>query len=854
MFFPGEMRAAVAEAAGKSEWAAGLVKTARENARWWIERSDEELWGFMFGPTIERSWMVWSDGFCPACKQDVRMYDWVMDAVHHPWKTACPHCKELFPKNDFQAFYLSGLDSHHIFDHALADRSLLYNTEHPDNDDPLHCFGVDDGNGFSDGEHLWRFIGAYLIYGHWRQLVVEGISKLAAAYVLTSDTIYAHKAAILLDRVADLYPTFHYGEQGYVYETKAATGYVSVWHDACEECKILGLAYDAVSDGIEGDASLVDFLQAQSVKYGLQNSKSSTDQIRSNIRSGLITDVLTDPDNSNALFNPKINSNFPTPLTTAAILTAVDGGPDNREKVMGMIDAIIDEACKYDGLTGERGTANYSAIAPRQVSVLLGYFARMDSGFLKETLKRRPRLYDMFRFHIDTWCLDGSYYPMVGDTLYFASKFTKYAGMDFNKNHGLGEGVFTPFLGPSMVSFLWELYKVTGDKDFLKVIDRWCEGNMEALPYDLFATQPEQLRLDVADAVSESAAIDPPSVLKREWGLGILRSGAKDNAQALWLCTSTGGRHCHANGMNLGLFGYGLDLLPDFGYPPVQFGGWTSERAAWYRRTAAHNTVVVDCKDDVGYQGTEYVANVDAWSDTDGIRYMRASGPGMADVERYERTCALVDISEESFYVIDIFRVKGGSDHTRLLHSHFGTVTTQGLNPQPAEPFIGGSCMQDFRHDPNPNAGWTVDWKIEDKLGYLPAGTDLHLRLTDLTTDTEAWLCEGWVVYGGYWPSQEAWIPFTMSRRRSDTPDMESTFVSIIEPYKDSPSIASARRLGVEDLNGVPVSDSTVGLEIKLVDGRTDILVFKDPLVEGDVRVVEYRDVVCERDVVFVRM
>ena len=49
--------------------------------------------------------------------------------------------------------------------------------------------------------------------------------------------------------------------------------------------------------------------------------------------------------------------------------------------------------------------------------------------------------------------------------------------------------------------------------------------------------------------------------------------------------------------MNLGLFAKGLDLMPDFGYPPVQFGGWGSRRAHWYRSTPAHNTVVVDDRD-----------------------------------------------------------------------------------------------------------------------------------------------------------------------------------------------------------------------------------------------------------------
>ena len=139
--------------------------------------SDEALWDLMFGATIYRSWMVWSNGHCPACQEGVPMYNWRMDFFEHPWKLQCPHCQEMFPKNDFHRFYRSGLDEHGVFDPKLADRSLLFNTEHPDPDDPLHLFGVDDGNGYVEGDKRWRFIGTYLIYGQWKQGIVAGVRQ-----------------------------------------------------------------------------------------------------------------------------------------------------------------------------------------------------------------------------------------------------------------------------------------------------------------------------------------------------------------------------------------------------------------------------------------------------------------------------------------------------------------------------------------------------------------------------------------------------------------------------------------------------------------------------------------------------
>ncbi|MBT4821449.1 MAG: hypothetical protein HON70_37415, partial [Lentisphaerae bacterium] len=169
------------------------------DAQPWVALSDDALWHLMFGPNITRSWMVWSNGHCPSCSKNVPMYEWETDPLVHPWKVRCPQCDEFFPKNDFRSFYRSGLDEHNVFQPKKADRALLFNAEHPDPAHPLHGFGVDDGEGYVAGKDRWRFIGAYLIYGQWKQAVLGGIKRLAEAYVVTGDTAYAHKAGILLD-------------------------------------------------------------------------------------------------------------------------------------------------------------------------------------------------------------------------------------------------------------------------------------------------------------------------------------------------------------------------------------------------------------------------------------------------------------------------------------------------------------------------------------------------------------------------------------------------------------------------------------------------------------------------------
>ncbi len=195
IFFPTPLIENAKANCARYAWAAKMRKSVLDDAAPWMKMADQELWALQFGPNITRSHMVWSSGYCPSCRRPVPMYDWEIDAFARPWKARCPRCGELFPKNDFARFHRSGLDEHGVFDPQRADRRLLFNSGHPDPADPLHKFGVDDGEGYIEGDKRWRFIGAYLLYGQYDQLIERGISTLATAYTLTGDRLYAHKAA-----------------------------------------------------------------------------------------------------------------------------------------------------------------------------------------------------------------------------------------------------------------------------------------------------------------------------------------------------------------------------------------------------------------------------------------------------------------------------------------------------------------------------------------------------------------------------------------------------------------------------------------------------------------------------------
>jgi oligo-alginate lyase len=331
---------------------------------------------------------------------------------------------------------------------------------------------VDDGDGYVEGEQRWRFIGAYLIYGQWKQAIVTGIRNLAAAYLVTGDPIYAHKAGVMLDRVADLYPTFDFGKEGVMYEGPPSAGYVSTWHDACVEVYDLTLAYDMVFEAIAQDATLVSFLAEKAQRYRLPNSKSSFREIQQNIEDGILRDTLAN--------RPKIESNYPSTDITIAAIQTVLGWPDNRAEVTAILDRVMERSTAVDGLSGEKGIAGYSTIAPRTIADLLGRYERMEPGFIEAALQRQPRLRELYRFHLDTWCF-GEYYPCIGDSGAFAQKVPYYPAVAFSR---------APDVGPSGFTFLDRLAAATGDNDFIRLLYTANDHQVDGLPYDLFAEDP----------------------------------------------------------------------------------------------------------------------------------------------------------------------------------------------------------------------------------------------------------------------------------------------------------------------------------------------------------------------------
>ena len=108
--------------------------------------------------------------------------------------------------------------------------------------------------------------------------------------------------------------------------------------------------------------------------------------------------------------------------------------------------------------------------------------------------------------------------------------------------------------------------------------------------------------------------------------------------------------------MNVGMYSKDLEVLPEFGYPAVQFGDWHTPQALWHKKTAAHNTVVVDKRDQAGGP-----TRTTLWSAGGPMQVVRASSPAQIKGTEYARTIAMIETVREGLLCVRLFQVAGGT-------------------------------------------------------------------------------------------------------------------------------------------------------------------------------------------------
>jgi oligo-alginate lyase len=778
--------------------AKAIADRAYKSAASWLDREDALIRSIMPDAVVPRAVHINPGTYarvhatgCPVHHEPAPdfvsypQWDFAHDPWNDPWHITCPIGGETYPSNDFAAFYATGLE----------DRSLLTGPY------------ADDGYGWwPDGEpYRFWFVG-YCCSLLWRT-VLSGLSSLSQAYLLSEDARYAHKALVILDRLAEVYPDMDHYKQS-MYAQDCSPGYDGKLFSLIGETGIVRqicTAADICREAIPNDPV-----------FG-----STAEETRSKIESGVIGGSL------DGVYRGQVRGNYG--MHQEAVMFAAIASGDETE-----IDKAVDWVLRN---TGEATTHK------EMLTVFDDYIFRDRSGHAEgldfaldnlifregigwesspsynrswishltvvaELLERvgvrvwdRPKFRRMYRYPAEMLCL-GKFTPTIGDS----------GGIDS---------------GPIEVdaTSLRSAYSATNDP-FVGELLRRCggaRGGIDELLNDPVGVAPDR------EGQAEYRKLTIPSRLMGGYGLALLRSGKGKEAAAVSLYYGRAAtEHGHFDRLVMEFFAKGRKLIPDLGY-----GDHASEGdppAVWTKNTAAHTTVVVDER----RQDTQGPGRPVIFSESDGLRVVEVDAPDTYhNVSEYRRTVALIDLGEGSHYVLDLFRVAGGDRHDYSFHGQPGEFATKGVDftaqsrgtlagedvpygaiyddPDLEDPLRKGRAYYTYRGSGysylrnvrrgKPNGNWSATWR--------DAESGIALRAIFAPTD-EAVLAHG---EPSRRPNNPRELDYVILRNTGE--GIRSRFISAIEPVEGEAQI--------ESIEVVTQTDTSVTVKVRHALG-TDLI------------------------------
>lgn len=822
-FYTPERIANLRNNCSRYKWAEKKKLAAIARAKSWITKSDETLWSMVPGQDLPRTIDVTFDRLtkgkqvlgCMVCGDKLFAYGnypYETDIEGKPWKVICPSCKSVFPTNDFGKFYKSAIDERGVFNPKKGDRSLLFNVDHPDPKDPLHKFGVDDGNGYVDEngrEH--RFIG-YYTWKYWNYLI-DGLVILADGYLYTGEKIYAHKAAILLDRFADIYPDMDwkpYADKGW-YHSDGGSMLGKI--EGCEwetfVTQKFADSYDKILCGTLDDPALYSFLKKQSQKYKLPSAKGARELFIENVDNRILKTTF------DGVLSMKIRGNQGMHQLSVAMCALALNTDSLTAKWLdwlfapdgGAIPGLMISRFDRDG-TSDEGAPAYATMWGQLITKL----AERLAGYPKYTKHDIFRDFPQFRA---TFLVDyrmtalGISIPNLGDT--------GSAGL---------------LSRPANPEFMARGYQYTHDPELAVAAYRTNGNSGKGLALDIFSRDPEEVSLEI-QRIGEKAGQRPiGGYLMSGFGLALLESGTKSTGIALVDNYGRTKMHGHPDLLNFDLLAFGRWLTPDHGYP--EFATRMPSRTEWTGSTISHNLVYVNRQPQVRVWGGHTLF----YKQLRGLGALGLNGasayPG---IKVYNRTMLLIggDKNKKTSgnpYIVDIFRIVGGNDHVYSLHGPPGQITTVGLNlteqkkgtyagediPRGiwSKDFpIGFSHLYNVRKDMNPPKQFMVDWKAEEGYRGLTKDDDVHLRVHALSPSQDVAIADGDPPQNK--PGNPKTLGYLLLHRAA--PDLSSTFVSVLEPYENKPFIKSVKQ--IEECR-----ENEIAIQVELTDGTTDYILY----------------------------
>ena len=780
----------------KFNWAKELMEEAVQKANQYLAYGTDMLWSLVTSQSIPRSIDVCNLG-CPVCGTKIfkehGSFSWKTDVFRTPWKIICPSCDHIFPSNNFASYYKSGMDINGFFDPEKADRTLLKNELYPDKPSD---WGVDDGYGWIDeNKRHWKFIAYYNHMGLWSLnskiggAIINALNAFEDAYILTGDIRYAEAGLIILDRIADVYPDMDlspYKDSDGYFNSHGHTGQGKISGSISETyvVKPFLTAYDAFFPALV-NTDIVSFLNKKSKTLKMNNPKDTHQAIQKNIEDGIVKQVFT------AVKNAQIRGNtgmHQSSLALAALIIDNEelsrewmewvfkpGGvkiiDDGRRILTGgnMDVALIDDVDR-DGI-GNESAPSYNYLWLKEFTILAKITQRFKDN-PEWNLFLHPKIRKMYHAFIPL-IFSSKYTPQIGDT-------------------GAAGKPELVVQKEDMI-LAYKIYR----SDILAQAAYFLNGNSkEGIHDDIFSEDPERIVQDIEKVIKTNGTFKPKSDLLSGYGLAKLCDGYGNNERSAWVYFGRNVGHGHKDTLNLGMYALGLDMAPDLGNPEYKKPDWP-KRYEWTENTISHNTVVVDA----GKQKSSLSGNPHHFDINDSVKHFDVEAPdAYPQTSMYRRNISVIKIDDTNSYILDIFRVKGGSDHVYSFHGPEGNVSVNGLNMQKRPgtyagddiPFgqaydkkekssmgyqgSGFHYLYNVEFDENPPSQFTVDWQVKDTWKVLDANSDVHLSLTMLSHLNDVALASGDPAKNQ--PGNPENLKYVLAHRSGD--NLNSRFISIL--------------------------------------------------------------------------
>jgi len=665
-----------------------LRQAAVAAAAYWVAMSDQQLHDLLPDARVPRDIDVSIAG-CPRHGTTVYQYGaypWILDR-EHPFRITCPIGGETYPSNDFEAYYRDGMRN-----------PAMLTGDYPDS-----------GSGWTapDGQ-VYRMVG-YACLWNWRQMWLPAVTTLSQAYVMTGDRTYARKAIVMLDRIAEIYPEMDFGTQSRagVLAHGGIRGKIldQIWETWT--VRDLAIAYDLVFDALIGPDPV-------SLPWR------SAEEIRANIEANLLEEAI------DAIGRGAIQGNFGMHQSALAYAAVVrQNGPTGM-----LLDGIL---AHTGGLAVEEGFnyAWYNLVfkdgmpyetSPTYCFSWVTNFTRAAQplSVAGRDLYAEPRMRLMLDAPLQLICT-GEFTPGLGDA---GRPDAGWLGPVASTYEDAYRYVSSP-----PAEYAWAVKRLRG------LINNYAETFD-----DLTAGESPQTLAQSMNAAVQGYVRQPRSRLLDGYGLAILNN-ARDTL-ALSMYYGIRGGHGHCDRLGIELFGYGRRLSPDPGKPDFT-NGYCSGRFSWTNNTISHNCVVVDDRKQLGNRPGVVLR----FHDTPTVHVADVDAPGSYDqASRYRRTLVLVDTGDDDSYLVDVFRIQGGTHHVLSIHGAEGTFEFVGaaLPPPVTQGTLAGPDVAygELYDDPILGApGFSGSYTSYSGSGYQ------HLfnwqRVTPTTITTGHWILSG---------------------------------------------------------------------------------------------------------------